>query len=111
MLFRAQFGEHDVWVIPALAQFFASQAKPLPAEGAAGLLLRMISAGLDRLPLPGHGATLLRWQMLAAVAAHDLSLLKLYEGHTDAEYVRDALEELEKTEDFTLEGSESDYGR
>ena len=35
---------------------------------------------------------------------------KVYEGHTDAEYVRGALEELEKTEDFTLEGSESDYG-
>ena len=26
------------------------------------------------------------------------------------QYVRGALEELEKTEDFTLEGSESDYG-
>ena len=35
---------------------------------------------------------------------------KVYEGYTDAEYVRGALEELEKTEDFTLEGSESDYG-
>ncbi len=41
-------------------------------------------AGLDRLPLPGHGSTLLRWQWLAAVAGHDLSLAKLYEGHTDA---------------------------
>lgn len=68
----------------ALAQFFAAQSKPLPSEGATGLLLRMIVAGLDRLPLPGQGATLQRWQMLAAVAAHDLSLLKLYEGHTDA---------------------------
>ena len=32
---------------------------------------------------------------------------KVYEGYTDAEYVRGALEELEKTEDFTLEGSVS----
>ncbi|MDB5846606.1 MAG: acyl-CoA dehydrogenase [Rhodoferax sp.] len=39
---------------------------------------------LDRLPMPGRGSTLLRWQALAAVAAHDLSLAKLYEGHTDA---------------------------
>ena len=51
-----------------------------PIEG----LRRLRDAGLDQLPLPGHGATLLRWQMLAAIAAIDLSLLKLYEGHTDA---------------------------
>ena len=51
-----------------------------PIEG----LRRLCDAGLDQLPLPGHGATLRRWQMLAAVAAIDLSLLKLYEGHTDA---------------------------
>lgn len=38
----------------------------------------------DLLPLPGSGNTLLRWQALAAVASHDLSLAKLYEGHTDA---------------------------
>ncbi|HEY4318166.1 MAG TPA: acyl-CoA dehydrogenase [Herbaspirillum sp.] len=50
-----------------------------------GLLLRsMIAAGHDRLSLPGHGATLERWRALAAVAGRDLSLLKLYEGHTDA---------------------------
>lgn len=51
-----------------------------PAAG----LRRLLDTGLDRLPLPGHGATLQRWQALAAVAAIDLSLLKLYEGHTDA---------------------------
>ena len=39
---------------------------------------------LDQLPQPGGGATLQRWQALAAVAQHDLSLAKLYEGHTDA---------------------------
>ncbi|KAB8057209.1 acyl-CoA dehydrogenase [Janthinobacterium sp. FT14W] len=47
-------------------------------------LRRLCDAGLDQLPLPGHGATLRRWQMLAAIAAIDLSLLKLYESHTDA---------------------------
>ncbi len=43
-----------------------------------------IREGLDQLPLPGAGATLQRWQALAAVAAFDLSLAKLFEGHTDA---------------------------
>ncbi|MBP1206005.1 hypothetical protein JOD97_004067 [Duganella sp. 1411] len=53
--------------------------------GAPGQVLRRIVAeGLDRLPLPGRGATLQRWRALAEVAGHDLSLLKLYEGHTDA---------------------------
>ena len=47
-------------------------------------LLQLIDAGLDRLPLPGGGDTLRRWECLALVARHDLSLLKLYEGHTDA---------------------------
>jgi hypothetical protein len=45
---------------------------------------RLIQQGLDALPLPGRGNTLLRWQALAAVAEVDLSLAKLYEGHTDA---------------------------
>ena len=47
----------------------------------------LIEHGYDRapwLPLPGHGQTLARWRMLAAVAACDLGLVKLFEGHTDA---------------------------
>lgn len=44
----------------------------------------LIDAELDVLPLPGAGSTLQRWQALATVAAHDLSLAKLFEGHTDA---------------------------
>jgi len=55
-------------------------ARSTPGE----MLRRLRDAGLDRLPLPGSGSTLLRWRMLAAVAAWDLSLAKLYEGHTDA---------------------------
>lgn len=50
----------------------------------AAALHQLIAAGADRLPLPGHGATLERWRLLAAVGAHDLSLAKLFEGHTDA---------------------------
>ncbi|RYY81925.1 MAG: acyl-CoA dehydrogenase, partial [Comamonadaceae bacterium] len=47
-------------------------------------LAHLVAGGLDLLPMPGSGQTLARWQRLAAVAAHDLSLAKLYEGHTDA---------------------------
>lgn len=47
-------------------------------------LARLITAGQDQLPLPARGATLQRWRCLALVAYHDLSLAKLYEGHTDA---------------------------
>jgi len=47
-------------------------------------LRQLCDDGLDRLPLPGGGDTLRRWQALATVAGADLSLLKLYEGHTDA---------------------------
>lgn len=42
------------------------------------------AARLDLLPLPAQGDTLQRWQRLARVAGCDLSLAKLYEGHTDA---------------------------
>ena len=57
----------------------------LQTQHGAGLsLAHLIEAGIDRLPLPGAGATLARWRVLAAVAAHDLSLVKLFEGHTDA---------------------------
>lgn len=43
------------------------------------------------LPLPAQGDTLARWRGLASVAAHDLSVLKLYEGHTDAAAILDEL--------------------
>ena len=51
------------------------------------LLAKLIECGFDRtpsLPLPGRGETLVRWRVLAAVAACDLGLVKLFEGHTDA---------------------------
>ncbi|KQP35899.1 acyl-CoA dehydrogenase [Pseudorhodoferax sp. Leaf274] len=55
-------------------------ARAAPAEA----LRALIAAERDRLPLPGAGRTLQRWQALARVAAQDLSLAKLFEGHTDA---------------------------
>ena len=55
-----------------------------PSIAPATALRTLVDAGLDELPLPGSGHTLDRFRALAAVAAHDLSLAKLYEGHTDA---------------------------
>jgi len=57
-----------------------SGVEPEPGAG----LRRLVARGLDRLPLPGQGRTLERWRVLAAVAAVDLGLIKLFEGHTDA---------------------------
>ena len=53
-------------------------------HGRALALKHLVAAGIDVLPRPGTGQTLARWRVLAAVAAHDLSLVKLFEGHTDA---------------------------
>ena len=54
------------------------------AQGSLPSLADLVAAGLDQLPRPGQGRTLARWQRLAQVAAQDLSLVKLFEGHTDA---------------------------
>ena len=54
------------------------------SEGPAQTLAQLVRQGLDQLPLPAHGATWPRWQALSVVAEHDLSLVKLYEGHVDA---------------------------
>lgn len=59
---------------------------------AAEVFRRLVAEGLDRLPFPGSGKTIARWRALAAAAAHDLSLAKLFEGHTDALAI---LEELD----------------
>lgn len=48
------------------------------------MLHKLIADQWDNLPLPGQGDTLSRWQRLSLVASYDLSLAKLYEGHTDA---------------------------
>ena len=63
----------------ALLRLDASAAAPTQ-------FLELLKQQLAHLPLPGSGSggTLQRWQALAAVGAHNLSLVKLYEGHTDA---------------------------
>lgn len=63
-----------------LAQALRGHTDLSPADQ----LALLVAQGADRLPLPGHGHTLQRWRALAKVAAHSLSLAKLYEGHTDA---------------------------
>ncbi|CAN5119964.1 acyl-CoA dehydrogenase family protein [soil metagenome] len=54
-------------------------------------LAHLVDAGFDRLDRPGSGATLARWRSLADVAAIDLALVKLFEGHTDALAIIDEL--------------------
>jgi hypothetical protein len=53
------------------------------AHVAAEFAARARSGALD-FPLPGSGATALRWAGLAAIAGEDLSLARLCEGHADA---------------------------
>ena len=54
----------------------------LPGNG--DWLSLLIQKKFDHLPMPGEGCTLERWRALAVVGQFDLSLVKLYEGHTDA---------------------------
>jgi alkylation response protein AidB-like acyl-CoA dehydrogenase len=53
-------------------------------ESRESALQALIDSGLDQLPLPGDGNTLVRWRALAQVASFDLALVKWFEGHTDA---------------------------
>jgi hypothetical protein len=72
-------------LLRALEQHLAALRFTTDAAQSRGAALEALCArGLDRVPLPGRGRTVERWSALAAVAACDLSLVKLYEGHTDA---------------------------
>ncbi|KQP23501.1 acyl-CoA dehydrogenase family protein [Pseudorhodoferax sp. Leaf267] len=62
----------------------ANPLPPSPGRDTAQALQALIASGDDDIPLPGSGRTLQRWQALADVAQRDLSLIKLFEGHTDA---------------------------
>jgi hypothetical protein len=69
----------------AVENYLADRSMPSATPAELGAVLRkLVSVGLDKLPMPGDGHTMERWRALAAVAAHDLGLAKLYEGHTDA---------------------------
>ncbi|WP_156773942.1 acyl-CoA dehydrogenase [Paraburkholderia tropica] len=56
---------------------------PLDAVGLAAAAYRLVEAR-SALPQPGGGKTLARWRFLAAVAARDLPLVKIFEAHADA---------------------------
>jgi alkylation response protein AidB-like acyl-CoA dehydrogenase len=47
----------------------------------------LLGAGLLDLPLPGHGETIVRWRALAEVAACDLAVAQLVEGHLEAQSI------------------------
>lgn len=70
-------------VIDAAKESFAVGGASARGE----VLKTLAGAGLDALPRPGSGRTLERWQALADIAAADLSLVKLFEGHTDAQAI------------------------
>jgi hypothetical protein len=78
-------GRMSLAVTPASAQRIREAlTRPGMRLEPAACLRQLVCLGLDQLPMPGSGATLERFRALAAVAEHDLSLAKLYEGHTDA---------------------------
>lgn len=62
---------------------------PIAADvhAVADTVWELLGAGLLSLPLPGQGETIVRWRGLAEVAAADLSVAQLVEGHLEAEAV------------------------
>lgn len=69
----------------ALLDDFAARATVRATDAALQQQMQALaSGGFTALPMPGQGRTLDRWRTLAAVAGCDLSLTKLFEGHTDA---------------------------
>ncbi|WNC91438.1 acyl-CoA dehydrogenase [Paraburkholderia sp. FT54] len=84
----APSGQEDANSAASLENFLRDTLFDPRDPAALGDMLRsLVEHGYDRapfVPLPGHGATLARWRALAAVAACDLGLVKLFEGHTDA---------------------------
>lgn len=76
-----------------------------PIATASEQLHALLSFPLNPLPMPGSGATLKRWQALAQVAQHSLSLAKLYEGHNDALATMAELAESSSTPFTAADGS------
>lgn len=77
--------DFDLTHLDHLLRRFGTRPRAIDLDTLLLELLHALQADhLDRLPLPGQGRTLDRWRALARVAGCDLSLAKLYEGHTDA---------------------------
>jgi len=75
-----------------LTRFAARPVSSSPDTELPQLMQKLIDSGFASLPMPGQGLTLERWRTLAAVAASDLALVKLFEGHTDAMAIMAELE-------------------
>ncbi|HCN45138.1 MAG TPA: acyl-CoA dehydrogenase, partial [Pseudomonas sp.] len=77
--------DFDLGSLDTLLRSFTQRPQALHLDTQLPPILQSLQQDhLDLLPLPGQGHTLQRWQTLARVAGCDLSLAKLYEGHTDA---------------------------
>ncbi|MVV48081.1 acyl-CoA dehydrogenase [Pseudomonas sp. PB120] len=84
-----------------LNDFAARPVLTAPDNTLQRVMLELIQGGFTTLPLPGQGHTLDRWRALSAVAASDLALVKLFEGHTDALAIMKELEPGEPIADGT----------
>lgn len=78
------FPIRPVFAQSELAHAIASINVPLSEASLEEALSTLVSQGLSEIPLPARGATKERWAVLSAIAAKDLSLAKVAEGHTDA---------------------------
>jgi hypothetical protein len=73
------------WLTDAEAGRGDVDLAPPPAWQQAGAAFAAaVAEGRLELPLPGSGHTRMRWAALAGLAAEDLSLARLGEGHADA---------------------------
>jgi len=68
----------------ATARSSEGETMPGTSPELAHRMTELLSSGAGELPMPASGATLTRWRKLAEVAAEDVALAKLFEGHTDA---------------------------
>lgn len=75
---------HKIPHFPGIPSLTASLRETPETPDRETTFKNLITHHYDQLPLPAKGQTLTRWQALSAVAACDLSLTKLFEGHTDA---------------------------
>lgn len=77
--------DFDLTNLDRLLRHYCARPQAIDLDTHLPELLQALQADqLDLLPLPGQGNTLKRWQTLARVGGCDLTLAKLYEGHTDA---------------------------
>ncbi|MCT0202812.1 acyl-CoA dehydrogenase family protein [Synechococcus sp. CS-603] len=81
MTLKPSTGPGEISITKALSHL----QRPFRTPDMVGVAMRALLANkLADLPRPADGRTLQRWQALAEVGANDLSLAKVYEGHTDA---------------------------